>query len=90
MPNDQNFTSCLSAIQNANNLVNTGRLEPVTLPLEIKAFTKLPVLVSAKSGAFGKPLASYAVLYTAVSLPMLSDPLALMSHQEAPSFLAQP
>ncbi len=34
------------------------------MPLEIKAFTKLPVVASAKSPSPGKPLASYAVLFS--------------------------
>ena len=37
------------------------------MPLDIKAFTKLPVVASAKSPSPGKALASYAVLFAGFS-----------------------
>ena len=37
------------------------------MPLEIRAFVKLPVIASAKSPSPGKALASYAVLFTDLS-----------------------
>ena len=40
---------CLAAISNADKLQNRDSLQPLSLPLEIRAFSKLPVIVCAKS-----------------------------------------
>jgi hypothetical protein len=57
--------ACMADIQNASNLLTTEGLQPLTFPLEIKAFTKLPVVVSAQSYGPGKPLSAFGVLYLA-------------------------
>lgn len=54
----------LSAIANPENLVNRTDLDPVYMPLEIKPFTKLPVVASARSSGLGKPLGTYAMLFS--------------------------
>lgn len=54
---------CLAAISNSENLHNPGSIQPVSLPLEVKAFTKLPVVVSAKSSGVAKPLVAFAMLF---------------------------
>ena len=56
----------LSAVANSERLINASDIEPADLPLEIKPFTKLPVIASAKSSGLGKPLGTYAVLFTDV------------------------
>lgn len=54
---------CLSAVANAQQMVNVSDLKPVGMPLEIQAFTKLPVIATAKGSGPGKPLGSSAVLF---------------------------
>ena len=58
---------CLAAISNADKLQNRDSLQPLSLPLEIRAFSKLPVIVCAKSPGNAKPLASYALPYLRAS-----------------------
>ena len=58
---------CLTAISNAHKLQNRYSLQPLSLPLEIRAFSKLPVIVCAKSPGNAKPLASYALPYLRAS-----------------------
>lgn len=57
---------CLDNIKNANKLSNPKGLRPAVLPLEVKGLTRLPVVVSARSPAVGKPLATFALLYLTV------------------------
>jgi len=58
---------CLAEVGNADNLVNPAGLRPLLLskdcPLEVKAFAKVAVVVSAKSYGLGKPLTTFGVLY---------------------------
>ena len=58
---------CLAAISNSHKLQNRYSLQPLSLPLEIRAFAKLPVVVCAKSPGNAKPLASYALPYLRAS-----------------------
>ena len=58
---------CLSQIFDSDQLVNTQSLQPAGLPLEIKAFTKLPVVITSRPSGPGKPLSSYALLFCTVN-----------------------
>ena len=59
-------SECLEGIKNVDKLDNPAQLEPVSLPLKLKSFQKLPVIVSAGSDAPGKPLHLITLLYMAV------------------------
>lgn len=81
---------CLESLRNADKLDNQLGLQPVELPLEIKAFAKIPVVATAKSPGIAKPLASFALLFVKSSnaaLPVVGAevadvPFAQQNHEK--------
>ena len=54
---------CLQGIEFVQNLKNPGNLQPVCLPLQLKLFARIPVVVSARLfGQTGKPSETFAQL----------------------------
>lgn len=54
---------CMQGIEFLQNLKNPNDLQPVLLPLQLKLFTRIPVVVSARLfGQTGKPSETFAQL----------------------------
>ena len=55
--------SCLSGLEFLENLKNSENLQPLALPLELKLFSRVPVVVSARLfGQTGMPSETFARL----------------------------
>ena len=55
--------ACLSGLEYLENLRNPDKLQPVALPLELKLFSRVPVVVSARLfGQTGMPSEAFARL----------------------------
>lgn len=54
---------CMQGIEFLQNLKNLNNLQPVLLPLQLKLFTRIPVVISARLfGQTGKPSETFAQL----------------------------
>ena len=54
---------CMQGIEFSHNLKNPDNLQPVSLPLQLKLFARIPVVVSARLfGQTGKPSETFAQL----------------------------
>lgn len=55
---------CLKGIEFLDNLKNASNLQPVALPLQLKLFSRIPVVVSARLfGQTGMPSETFARLF---------------------------
>ena len=55
---------CLNGIEFLDNLKNAGNLQPAALPLQLKLFSRIPIVVSARLfGQTGMPSETFARLF---------------------------
>ena len=60
----QQMLSCLEGLEFPEALTNPSHLKPVSLPLSLKMFDKVPLVLSAKLfGQTGQPSAVHARIY---------------------------
>ena len=81
-PQVEGTAACLQGLKNIDKLENPHNLQPLTLPISLSAFQRIPVVISAGSDAPGKPLHLISVLYIDIQKPIPGSKVSVMTRKD--------